>query len=78
MARHAADRSHKKGRTAWTFDRPPGGGKKRKKIPKDFEPEYDFKIQGMAPVDFGTNDFVASIAERQEINPEFANLLGKP
>ena len=25
-----------------------------------------------------TNEFVASIAERQEINPEFANLLGKP
>jgi hypothetical protein len=52
----------------------PRGGKKGKRIHEAFDPEYDFIIEGMAPVDFGTNEFVAPIAGRQEINPEFAEL----
>ena len=47
--------------------RPPGGLKKKKNPGALFEPEYDFKIQGMAPVDFGTNDFVASIRPASRI-----------
>ena len=54
--------------TAWKFNRQtPGGAKKKKNPGALFEPEYDFKIQGMAPVDFGTNDFVASIRPASRI-----------